>query len=172
MARSRSTSLRASSEHGRRDDSRHMTSDRAPGRGQAFTRTLRAGSRLAASRRRDRVKPSGHQEEASAHDIAMSILLSELIRSHIGFVWRDLLPAQGRQARPIGFVCRNRLPTRCHLDRRPKAVAERSRCGWEARRVRSEMSRLRFAPLDMTEQGAVSPLGWASAAPSPGRVLA
>ena len=32
---------------------------------------------------------------------------------------------------------------------------EKSCVGWEARRVRSEMSRLRFAPLDMTVEGAI-----------------
>ena len=153
--------LRACPEHGRRDDSRHMYDKRQSTRSRPgfYAHTP---SRLAAGD-----KPSPRPSQAlwasrgdSTHEIPMRVLLSKLIRSHIGFVCRRCLPTQGRQARPIGFV----------------------------RHVRSDAVRpsLRMPLQTRYKPGAPRPLGlfgamgayprrsWrpVSAFPSPGRVLA
>jgi len=84
----------------------------------------------------------------------------------------------------------DRTPPSCHPERRPPLVipsagrplvipsagpplvipsaAEGSGCEWEVRHVRRQMSRLRFAPLDMTK-GTNSLVGMRSARPPPVR---
>lgn len=44
------------------------------------------------------------------------------------------------------------IPTACHFDRRPKARVEKSGREGEAHFILRQMSRLRYAPLDMTER--------------------
>jgi len=49
----------------------------------------------------------------------------------------------------------------CRFDRRPKAAVEKSGREGQTRPIRRQMSRLRYAPLDMTER---APEGFAKAA--------